>query len=151
MNKLIIAAVIVLTVFVSVGFFYWQKNTMVMVIEPTPSPVTTTFGNDKIRVISPVPNQIVESPLQVNGKAVGIWYFEASFPVKLLDGNGKLIASTPAQAQSDWMTEDFVPFKATLIFDNPGTTTGTLVFQKDNPSGLPEHEEEIRMPIRFNN
>lgn len=33
--------------------------------------------------------------------------------------------------------------------DSNTTETGTLILQKDNPSGLPEFDDEIRVPIRF--
>ncbi len=102
-----------------------------------------------IRVTSPLANSKVESPLTVTGVARGTWYFEASFPVRLLDGNRKEIAATPAQAQSDWMTEDFVPFQVSLTFTPPATPTGTLVLQKDNPSGDPMNDAELRIPILF--
>jgi len=49
------------------------------------------------------------------------------------------------------MTTEFVPFKATLDF-NPGTLTeGVLIFHKDNPSGLPENDDQFEIPIRFKN
>lgn len=102
-----------------------------------------------IQVSSPHADAVIQSPLTVSGQARGTWYFEASFPVRLLDGNGNEIAVVPAQAQSDWMTEDFVPFLATLTFTAPATPTGTLVLEKDNPSGLPEHAAEVRIPVRF--
>lgn len=102
-----------------------------------------------IQVSSPHANAVIQSPLTVTGEARGTWYFEASFPVRLLDGNDNEIAVVPAQAQSDWMTEDFVPFSATLTFAKPATPTGTLVLEKDNPSGLPEHAAELRIPVRF--
>ena len=108
-------------------------------------------GNDKIRVSMPLPSAIVKSPLKVTGEARGTWYFEASFPVKLFDGNGKELAITPAQTESDWMTTEFVPFSATLVFDAPQTATGTLVLEKDNPSGLPENDDSVIIPVRFNN
>jgi spore germination protein GerM len=54
-----------------------------------------------------------------------------------------------AQAQGDWMTTNFVPFSSTLTFSTPTTPTGILVLQKDNPSGLPENDAEIRIPVRF--
>ena len=85
----------------------------------------------------------------VEGEARGTWFFEASFPVRLLDGNGVELAVAPAQAQDDWMTEEFVPFAVRLQFFAPITATGTLVFEKDNPSGLPEHADELRVPVRF--
>jgi hypothetical protein len=112
------------------------------------------IGNeiDKMDLISsynPRPNQEIFSPLFINGQARGYWFFEASFPVKLLDGNGNEIAFTIAQAQDEWMTEDFVPFEAVLEFEKPDTENGVLVFQKDNPSGLLENSDELIVPIKF--
>ncbi|MDO8594355.1 MAG: Gmad2 immunoglobulin-like domain-containing protein [bacterium] len=102
-----------------------------------------------IRIAQPRPNTVIESPLVVKGMARGNWFFEASFPVKLFDGNGELLASVPAQAKGEWMTTEFVPFEATLSFKMPTTTVGLLLLQKDNPSGLPEHDDALRVPVRF--
>lgn len=104
--------------------------------------------NANIRVTNPQPNAVVTSPLVVTGEARGTWFFEASFPVQLLDENGSLIVMLPAQAEGEWMTEEFVPFSVTLNFETDAPS-GTLVLQKDNPSGLPEHAAEIRIPVRF--
>jgi hypothetical protein len=102
-----------------------------------------------IQVSTPLPNQKVTSPLTIRGKAVGNWYFEASFPVKILDSNGNTIGVSHAEAQGDWMTEEFVPFEITLTFDKPTTETGILALMKDNPSGLPEHDNSISIPVSF--
>lgn len=110
---------------------------------------TSTSTSDRIRVSSVSANQLIKSPLVVSGQARGSWYFEASFPVELLDGTGKRIALVPAQAQGDWMTTNFVPFTATLSFAKPATATGTLILRNDNPSGLPENALELRIPVRF--
>lgn len=110
------------------------------------------FGPDKsdlIRVETPQPGQTVKSPLSVKGQARGTWYFEAVFPVRLYDGTGKEIASGQGTATSEWMTVDFVPFVATLTFDTPATATGTLVLEKDNPSGLPENDDKLEVPVSF--
>ncbi|MEK9166133.1 MAG: Gmad2 immunoglobulin-like domain-containing protein [Patescibacteria group bacterium] len=115
----------------------------------TPPPPSVTDKSDLIQVTSPTPNAIVKSPLQIEGKARGGWYFEASFPVSLYDANGKLLARGPAQAEGEWMTQNFVPFGLGLKFDPPTTATGTLVFEKDNPSGLPEQADEYRISVRF--
>lgn len=113
-------------------------------------------GNDMIKVVSPKANELVSSPLVVSGQARGTWYFEASFPVRLVDANGVELAVVPAQAQGDpatgevsWMTEDFVPFLATLNFAQPNSDTGKLILEKDNPSGLPEHADQVEIPVRF--
>lgn len=117
----------------------------------TPDTATTTASSTEsmIRISDLTANQLVKSPLTVTGQALGNWFFEASFPVELLDGNGKSLLMVPAQAQGDWMTSSFVPFSVTLSFAQPITATGTLVFRNDNPSGLPENQKELRIPLRF--
>jgi hypothetical protein len=104
---------------------------------------------DLIELRTPLPGAILLSPLTLEGRARGSWFFEASFPVYLLDADGDTIAVMPAQAEGEWMTQAFVPFKATLTFTPPASPTGTLILAKDNPSGLPEHAAELRVPIRF--
>lgn len=100
-----------------------------------------------IKIVSPRANQVVQSPLVIKGEAKGFWFFEASFPINILDENGNVLSQGIAQAKSDWMTEDFVPFEATLNFEVPANEKGFLVLKKDNPSGLPEHDEEFRIPV----
>jgi len=110
---------------------------------------TVLDKTDLIIVENPESNQLITSPLIVKGQARGLWFFEASFPVKLLDKNGNVIAAVAAQAKSEWTTEDFVPFEAILEFQKPETKEGTLVLEKDNPSGLPEKADELRIPVNF--
>ncbi len=105
---------------------------------------------DLIRINTPRPGMKVESPLTIAGDARGTWFFEASFPVILTDWDGKIIAEGHAEAQSDWMTENFVPFTATLTFTKPSYgERGTLILKKDNPSGLPEHDDALEIPVTF--
>jgi len=104
---------------------------------------------DLIRLSNPRPNQIIESPLFIKGEARGLWFFEADFPVKLFDDNGFLLGVKPAQALGEWMTEDFVPFNVTFPFAIPSTAKGKLVLEKDNPSGLLENADELRVPVVF--
>lgn len=106
-------------------------------------------SNPKIRVENPEANDSVTSPLTIKGEARGNWYFEASFPTALYDANNVLLAQAPAQAEGEWMTEDFVPFELLLTFPTPKTSSGKLVLKKDNPSGLPEHDEQIEIPVLF--
>ncbi|MDD5606206.1 MAG: Gmad2 immunoglobulin-like domain-containing protein [Patescibacteria group bacterium] len=115
---------------------------------------TEDIGNvlekaDVIVLDNVVPNQTISSPLKLEGRAVGQWYFEASFPVELKDGNGATIVTAVAEAQGDWMTEAFVPFEVTLKFTTPVTSTGTLVLHKDNPSGEVSNDDELVVPVSF--
>ncbi len=109
---------------------------------------------DLIQVETPVANTVVSSPLVIKGKARGVWFFEASFPVILTDWDGRIISQGQATAQSNWMTEDFVAFEATLEFEKPAAiegvvNRGALILKKDNPSGLAEHDDALEIPIFF--
>ncbi|MFH0840613.1 MAG: Gmad2 immunoglobulin-like domain-containing protein [bacterium] len=117
----------------------------------TNPPVPTTFDyKDLVKLKTPLPNSYLSSPLIVKGEARGNWFFEASFPVILVNWDGLIIAEGLAQAQGDWMTEDFVPFKAVLTFEKPDyKDNGALILKKDNPSGLPQHDDALEIPIFF--
>ncbi len=107
---------------------------------------------DLIQLDSPRPNQIITSPLIIKGKARGTWFFEASFPIDLVDWDGRIIAQGIASAKSDWMTEDFVPFEASLDFTidkDVYSYRGALILHRDNPSGLPENDDALEIPIEF--
>jgi hypothetical protein len=112
-------------------------------------------ANDKANVInvtSPQPSATVTNPITVSGQARGTWFFEASFPLVVTDWDGRIIGEGFATADGDWMTEDFVPFMGTISYDLPADTPykrGTLIFKKDNPSGLPEHDDALEIPILF--
>ena len=116
---------------------------------PTPDPHGPEAKADLIVAESVAPGDTVASPLTVTGRARGYWYFEASFPAELLDANGAQLAIQPAQAQGEWMTEDFVPFSVTLTYPTPATATGTLMLRKDNPSGEPQFDDWLAIPVVF--
>ncbi|MFA5420432.1 MAG: Gmad2 immunoglobulin-like domain-containing protein [Patescibacteria group bacterium] len=104
-----------------------------------------------IRVSSLVANDRVSSPLNIFGEARGYWFFEADFPVELINSSGDIISFGIATANDDWMTEDFVSFDLVLEFDKQLTgSEGKIVFKKDNPSGLIEHDDFLEIPIIFN-
>jgi len=120
-------------------------------LPPSAPPLDTAGTEDKsefIRLFNLKDGDVVSSPIAIEGEA-RLWYFEASFPVRIEDGNGKLLGSRFAEAQGEWMTEEFVPFRAILPFSEPTSPTGTVILNKDNPSGLPEHDAEIRVLVRF--
>ncbi|MFZ2682225.1 MAG: Gmad2 immunoglobulin-like domain-containing protein [Patescibacteria group bacterium] len=120
------------------------------VIEPEPVDEDETAEiEDLITVSTPFINAEINSPVTVEGEARGNWYFEASFPIKVYDSNQVLLGTGIATAQGDWMTVNFVPFTASITFTPSTTATGTLVLEKDNPSGLPIHDNSLVIPITF--
>jgi hypothetical protein len=110
---------------------------------------TGLVSSSSVRVSLPQLNQVIKSPFSMVGEATGGWYFEGSFPIQVIDANGNVLGSGIATAQGDWMTEKFVPFTATITFSTPSVEQGSVVFKKDNPSGLPENDDALRVPVRF--
>ncbi len=105
---------------------------------------------DELIIIDyPKPNAIIGSPLKVSGQARGNWYFEASAPVKIVDDLNNVLGVKYITAQGDWMTTDFVPFLGEIEFAAPNTPAGKVIFQKDNPSGLPENDRSVEISVRF--
>src|SRR3989344_9050623 len=117
MNLRITAALVVLFIVVVLG--------AVLIATPTPAngPNGDTqeekpFISENVKVSSPLPSAKVSKLFTATGEARGTWYFEASFPVQVRDPNGNLVGQGIAQAESNWMTEDFVPFKAPITVLN---------------------------------
>lgn len=141
--------------FLSLSFVLVLAGFGCVAAAPVPTPTNTNTApvvvdkSDLIRVTSPDAHAVVQSPLHVTGDARGTWYFEAVFPVRVLDANGQELGVIAVHSVGDWMTEDFVPFAGDVTFRTPTTATGTVVFEQDNPSGLPENADELRIPVRF--
>ena len=123
--------------------------------EPSEPPVSapvelTTERSDVIRLETPRTGETVRSPLTIRGEAHGTWFFEASFPVTIVDWDGRIIGEGIARATGDWMTEEFVPFEATLTFaadPEAYSGRGAIILKKDNPSGLPANDDSVEIPV----
>ncbi len=105
---------------------------------------------DDIIVTLPFPGAVTGKDFSVRGKARGYWFFEASFPVFLFDKDGNEIAvglASPEPPGTEWMTEEFIGFKADVVAPQDYIGPATLIIMKDNPSGLPEHEAYVSFPI----
>lgn len=109
------------------------------------APVETASAPTLV-VQSPASSARVTSPLVAEGSAPGDWYFEAQLPAKLVGADGAVIAEAPAHAQSDWMTEAPVNFRAELSFNVARETPATLVLQEDMPADN-AHPREVRIPV----
>lgn len=159
MKTLFIAIAVALAAFAA-GVWYTREYspTTAPIIE-TPNannPTTTpevpkaTYINasaDRIVVDSPKPGEAVGTTFTVVGKARGGWYFEASFPLRVLSGAGSLLKEMPVQADGEWMTTEFVPFSETVTLPPTYKGPATLILHNDNASGLPENDASISIPI----
>jgi hypothetical protein len=114
------------------------------------SPNDPIISSEDVRVEFPEAYERVTSPLVVRGEAKGSWFFEADFPLVLLDANGKELAQGYAITSEEWMTSDFVSFESIpLVFTEPETETGFLILFKNNPSDITELDDRVAIPIQF--
>lgn len=159
MKRLIIVILVVILLIV-VSFVYKGKTdpkTKNTITDTNTIGYKITYTNaskDTIKVDLPFPGAIVGKDFAVIGEASGPWFFEASFPIEVIDSDGKILSTGIAQAQNDpetgeinWMTEDFVPFRADIEIPESYIGPATLVLKRDNPSGLPENDASISFPI----
>lgn len=155
---IIIAFIIVLGVCVWIFFILPSPGSGPVVSTSTPATTTatstaasttatTTALHDRVHVTEPVAGAAVGQTFVVAGEAPGSWYFEASFPIEIVDNQGNIIAQTHAQALSDWMTTEEVPFSATTTITNGYTGDANVVIKRDNPSSLPENDDSVSVPI----
>lgn len=114
---------------------------------PAPSPEYRNASANDIRVTNPFPGAVTGKTFTVMGEARGSWFFEASFPVEVLDKDGKTLATGIAQAQGDWMTTNFVKFSAPISVPESYIGPATLVLKKDNPSGDAVRDASVRFPF----
>lgn len=172
-NLLVIVFVVILFVLAIVATYIWQhtqidklnqqvgdlnqqlKTTRTDNKQTTPpntNPAQTNYTSLKsttVNIYSPRGDEKIASPLAVIGEVPGSWSFEASFPIKILNSNGKVVAQTSAQILGNWMTDRLVPFSAKLPWTTQETGTGTLVLVKDNPSGIASNNDSVSVPVKF--
>jgi len=107
-------------------------------------------SSDLIVLNSPKSGAIVTSPVNLQGMARGYWFFEGTFPVTIVNWDGLIIGEGYATAEDEWMTEEFVPFKAQVNFTLPDyLNRGAIILKKNNASGLPKHDAALEVPILF--
>jgi hypothetical protein len=158
-----IAVIVILFVIIVIGFWYLIAspayapsvvtapiaNSTSDIGSATSTPIATSSIPTASRVIisSPLPNATVAKTFTVSGSTPNNWYFEASFPIEVRDIKGKLITQSHAQAQSDWTVEGPVAFTASITIPNNYSGPANLMLMRDNPSGLPQNNAEMIIPI----
>ena len=156
MKKVIAISVIIVVVVILIALIFdWgRRESKIPEIDTSASLTENSLINSSSTLDLPivvnniVDNQEVLNPLKIVGKAKGNWFFEATFPIDLVDTDGNILASTVATAEGDWMTADFVNFSATLDYSKAtNTRRAIIVLNKDNPSGNPDLDQSIFIPV----
>lgn len=125
-------------------------STSPTVVATSTSATSTDTGPEPlhalVQVTSPENGATVDPSFTVSGKVPGNWSYEAQFPVQVMGPDNNKIGQATAHLNGDWETTNLVDFSANV------TTSGyhgpaTLVLLKDNPSGLPENDDSLEIPV----
>ncbi len=116
----------------------------------SPSPSRSPAQGTPIKIKSISLTSPTKGPLVIKGTVDSGWMFEGVMPVKLLDAGRQEIASGSAKetAPGSWQSGKAVDFSVSLTFTTE-SASGFLVFQNDNPSGLPSNQKSFELPVRF--
>ncbi len=101
-----------------------------------------------ISVATPIPLSTISNPVHVTGKAKNNWFFEATFPVEVIDEDGVVLGQGQAHAATDWTVPGMIDFSADITWQDTTDNRGFIVLTKDDPSGL-GNVPMIKVPIFF--
>jgi len=138
-----------------VGYLCYRYVTSVCCTSDVITSISTredhvSLDGDTVIIEGSLQNRLIQSPLTIRGSAPGTWFFEAVFPVVIVDWDGRIIGSGHVTSLDDWMTTEYVDFEGTIEFETPSYgDTGAIILQKENPSGLPEYDDAVEIPIQF--
>lgn len=115
------------------------SSAVASVCAANPDPATS----DEEQVDSPLPGEIVTSPIQVTGKVAA---FEATFRVTLYDTGGGTIADQTAMSSEG---QTLAPFSVSLPFTVTQNTPACLwVYENSARDGLPTHVIQIPLTLK---
>ncbi len=133
----------------------------ILFLVPAKAPTTSQQNNSQqnsqtqnqavegIKIDSPKDGGWVVSPLKITGSVNGGGWagFEGQVgTVQLSDNKGKKIADGVLKATTDW-TKFPTQFETTLTFTTDYKGSATLFFSNENPSGLPEKNKNLGLPV----
>ena len=113
---------------------------------PTVTPIPSL---SPVVILSPNLTLPLKSPQKIIGLIDKSWVFEASFPLELFDSQLRSLFRGTASAPN-WLDKDstYTDFSANIKFSTK-KPNGFLLIKNDNPSGIPENNKSIQIPVIF--
>ena len=120
------------------------------IVATSSAPSSSAYVNaseDLIFATAPKPGATLTSTILLKGFARGSWYFEAVFPIVVINKDGMTIGQGQGRADGDWMTNAFVPFSTEIDLKAPYSGPAIIKLEKDNPSGDPSRDASLSIPV----
>ncbi len=150
--------VVIIFVGVAVGIVAGDMKYDVRKPDISQNKVTTDTNNAKfnsgfitlkeIQLDYPTKGQLLESPMQIVGRASKDWFVNNSIGVRLEDSTGKEIAKGSVTTKGV-VEENLLRFEGSLVFVKPATKSATLILYKLNgKTGAQQTEMKIEYELK---
>lgn len=104
---------------------------------------------DVVLVLDPDSGDTIGCGVTVMGTVPSSWVFEDNFPISVEDPEGNDVMAGYAKSYGDSMSQDKVDFSGSIKCIGVNCYSGDvfLVIHKENPSGLTENDDSVRIPL----
>lgn len=135
---------------IGLGIIFIVLLCIVILVPAKPIINSKLQGNEDIQITYPIANTAITSPIKITGMSKTGWGgFEGQVgTVDILDYKGNNLGAAVLKALTDW-TQPPVNFEADLSFTPNNSGPATLVFHKENPSGLPQYDKTFSLPVKI--
>ncbi len=97
-----------------------------------------------------LPNSAVHGVISYRGIIKNNYFFEGNIRINILNMNKQILKESHATATTDWMTSGPVSFEGVIDLSMLPKGPAYMEIHNDNPSGLPENDKSILIPIVIN-
>lgn len=147
----VLLIVLVILVVIALSFMFKNKDTYIDPIignKTEPSTENKILGNkDDLVSFSIAPGTKVRGVVSYSGVIKGAYFFEANILINVLDANRNILKAGNTMATGDWMTSGPVSFAGTIDFSGLKKGGAFIEIHNDNPSGLPENDKSVLIPV----
>ncbi len=108
-----------------------------------------TSSNSNFKITNLQQNDTVSKSFMIKGEAPGTWFFEGDFKIVVHNSqSNKIVTTSIATAEKNWMTKDLVPFTSTINLRKFQGEEIVVEFEKANPSGKPALDKSEFITLR---
>lgn len=113
------------------------------------TPAQARFSHTDIKVSNPNSGSTVVSGMSIEGVARTTWFAQNIASGEIRNEKNEKIGAFTIRTQSTLKDGSFVSFSGTLMYGDPVTKTGYVVFNKANVSADPKKDSSLWVPVRF--
>ena len=154
-NKVLqIVLFVLLFLIVGLGAYYLYSKGVICKSPTITDEEVTEEGRYKtdegvsFELISPLPDSEIDCKFTLAGKMPREWFFENSFSYSIIV-DGKEVLAGSVQSKDDYTEKEILEFAEEIECKEGCIGEGEIVLKNANPSGLPENDDQYRIPVKF--